>query len=330
MTVPATRVLTCRDVHTLLDMESCIDAVERAFRLHATNATLEPAVLGTHVPGGGFHVKVAGLLGERPLYAAKVNANFPRNPSENGLPTIQGVLALYDATNGILLALMDSSEITALRTAAASAVAAKYLSRADAHVVTIIGCGVQARPHVRAMHAVRRVDQVFACDVDTARATAFARDVEAMGIATSVVSDYRAAVRASDIVVTCTPARAPLLAAGDLPNGSFLAAVGADHENKQELAPALMAESVVVVDLMEQCAAMGELHHALDADVMSRFDVRGDLAGLVSGRYVGRQSDDEVLIFDSTGTALQDVAAASVAYERACTTGAGVELRFTD
>ena len=325
----STILLTKSDVQSLLGMASCIEAVENAFRLHAAHATMGPGVLGTHVSSGGFHVKAAGINGGRPYYAAKVNANFPENPIARGLPTIQGLLVLFDATDGTPLAVMDSIEITCLRTAAASAVAAKYLSRDDARVLTIIGCGAQAMPHVRALRAVRPLAQLFAYDVDVARAAPLVLLAKADGIAASTVTDYRAAVLASDVVVTCTPGRVPLLTSGDLPAGVFVAAVGADSEHKRELDPLLLAESVVVVDILEQCAAIGELHHALKAGVLTRDDVRGDLAGLVSGKFVGRRSRDERIIFDSTGTALQDVAAAAIVYERALRAGVGTALQFS-
>jgi ornithine cyclodeaminase/alanine dehydrogenase-like protein (mu-crystallin family) len=320
------RVLSRDNVRELLDVPTCIAAVEAAFRLHAEGASMGPGVLGTHVVGGGFHVKAAGISGSRAYYAAKVNANFPDNPRSRGLPTIQGVIALFDATNGLPLAILDSIEITCLRTAASSAVAAKYLSRDDARVLTIIGCGAQGLPHVRALGAVRALKHVFLHDIDGERATALMKDVEAIGISAEVTTDYRAAVSASDMIVTCTPGRAELLGRGDLASGTFLAAVGADSENKRELDPQLLADSVVVVDILEQCASIGELHHALEAGVMTRDDVRGELAGLVSGAFVGRQSRDEIAIFDSTGTALQDVAAAAVVYERACEVGAGTDF----
>lgn len=324
------RFLSRHDVRALLDVTSCIEAVEAAFRLHAAGASIGPGVLATHVNGGGFHVKAAGLAGKRAYYAAKVNGNFPDNPRSQNLPTIQGVITLFDATNGTPLAIMDSIEITCLRTAAASAIAAKYLSRDDAQVLTIIGCGAQALPHVRALSAVRSLRRVFAYDIDDGRVAALVRDAEQSGIEITVAADYHAAVRASDMVVTCTPGRMPLLTRGDLPDGAFLAAVGADSEDKRELDPSLLADSAVVVDILEQCATIGELHHALAAGVLTRDDVRGDLASLVSGQFAGRRSRHERVIFDSTGTALQDVAAAAVVYERACNVGAGTELQVSE
>src|SRR5919206_2021134 len=150
-----TVLLTRGDVRALLDMDACIDAVERAFRAHAEGHAVASGVLGAHVDGGGFHVKTAGLSSTvRGYFAAKVNANFPGNRERHGLPTIQGVIALFDGGNGRLLALLDSAEITSVRTAAATAVAARYLARPDSAVAGVCGCGVQGRAQLRALTRV--------------------------------------------------------------------------------------------------------------------------------------------------------------------------------
>src|SRR4029453_17375598 len=125
-------VLSRADVLELLSLRDCIDAVERAFRLHAEGRTLGPGVLSVPATDGGFHIKAAGLIGDRSYFAAKTNANFPGNPRRFGLPTIQGVVVLADAENGELLAVIESGSVTALRTGAATGVAAKYLPRTDA------------------------------------------------------------------------------------------------------------------------------------------------------------------------------------------------------
>jgi len=326
-----TRLLSQRDIVRLVDMESCIDVVERAFRLHGNGNTTRPGVLGTHVDGGGFHVKTAGVAGDRFYFAAKVNANFPANPHLRGLPTIQGALLLFDATTGSPLAIMDSIEITRLRTAAASAMAAKHLSRADSRVMTIVGCGAQAAAHVRALAAVRRLERILAFDTDSARVSSLAERMRSRDrIYVTPVDDYRRAMMESDIVVTCTPARAPIVGSGDLPPGVFLAAVGADSEDKQEIDVHALAECVVIADIVEQCATIGELHHALDAGVMTLADVRADLAGVVSGTRAGRLSQTERVIFDSTGTALQDFAVAALAYESACEQDVGISITLAD
>lgn len=320
-----TLVLTATDVRARLTAAACMDAVELAFRRLGSGDVIPPAVLGTHVAGGGFHVKTAGIRAQRLYYAAKINANFPANPAARGLPTIQGVIALFDAESGEVLALMDSIEITGLRTAAASAVAARHLAAPAASRLTIIGCGTQGLHHARALLHVRPIEHVRLADQDRGAAERLAALLTTeSAVHVEVVEDHRAASRDSDIVVTCTPGRVPILDRGDLPAGGFVAAVGADSEEKQEITPAAMARCAVVVDILEQCATIGELHHAIAAGVMSRDDVRADLAAVVSGRADGGFAPGETVLFDSTGTALADVAAAALVYERALMTGATV------
>ena len=323
----STLVLTRGDVSRVLGVRECIDAVERAFQLQGDGTTVPAGVLAAHVQGGGFHVKTAGLLEGRPIFVTKVNANFPGNPSRFGLPTIQGVVALFDAERGLLLALLDSAVITSLRTAAASAVAAKYLAREDASVVTVCGCGEQGRSQLRALAAVRPLRLAHAFDADAGVAERYAAEMSSeLGIDVIVAGDLAAASRRSDIIVTCTTARRWILGRAHVAAGAFIAAVGADAPDKQEIEPALMAESGVVVDVLEQCERMGDLRHAIAAEAMTRDDVAADLAEVVSGRKPGRRRHDDVMIFDSTGTALQDAAAAGLAYERAIAAGIGVAL----
>jgi ornithine cyclodeaminase/alanine dehydrogenase-like protein (mu-crystallin family) len=291
---------------------------------------LEPGVLGTHVAGGGFHVKTSGVTSSRRHFAAKINANFPGNRQLNGLPTIQGVIALFDASDGRLLSLMDSVEITALRTAAATAVAAEMLARREARAVTIIGCGVQGRSQLLALSRIRTLSRVTAYDADSRIADEYAREMSSViDCSVEAAGDYRAAARESDIIVTCTPARSPVLGRTDVREGTFIAAVGSDNGDKQELDPALLASSKVVVDVLEQCATIGELNHAILAGVMRREDAYAELTDIVSGRRPARESEAEVVVFDSTGTALEDVAAASLVYERALAAGAGLRITLT-
>ena len=320
-----TLLLRRTDVASVLDLRSCIRAVAEGLRLHAEGRSLAPKTLGLHGDGHGtFHVKAAGLPLDPPVVAIKVNANFPSNPARNGLPTIQGVISLFDAEDGRVLALLDSMEVTALRTGAATAVAARSLARADAATAAICGCGRQGRIQLLALHEVRPLREVRVWDIDPSRAAAFAREMERdLGIGVTPSPTPAAATRGADLVATCTPSREPFLHPGDVAPGAFVAAVGADNEHKQELAAGLVAAARLVVDDVGQCQAMGELHHAVAAGLMSAADVHAELADLVAGRRPGRTSDDEVFVFDSTGVALWDVAAAAEAYRVACRTGVG-------
>ena len=277
-----------------------------------------------------FHIKTAALGSKPGYFAAKINANFPGNPDRHGLPTIQGVIGLFDTSNGQVLALLDSIEITTLRTAAASAVATRHLAHANAAIVAICGCGNQGRAHLRALLQVRKLQRVLAYDRDPARAGQFANEMaRELSIDITATENLAEAVRSADICVTCTPARQPLIGADHLRPGQFFAAVGADSEEKQEFRPEALSRALVVADIVTQAASIGELHHAIAAGLMTAADVHADLGQVVTGKRPGRTSDDQIFIFDSTGTALQDVAAAAMVYERALQAGRGRMLSLT-
>jgi alanine dehydrogenase len=315
-----TRLLTRNDVAAVLTPADCLRAVEEAFRSYGEGRGAEPKSVGFHAPDGTFHIKAAMA----DVLATKINANFPGNPSAHRLPTIQGVIVVMDCRRGTTLAILDSTLITALRTAAATAVAAKYLARPNARKLAVIGCGIQGRASVDALRAVRPIDEVLAYDIDAACADLFAREV----MNARAVRTVDEAVHTADIVVTCTPARTPILDAHHLHPGLFIAAVGADNPEKQELTPALLAQTRIVADILEQAAAMGDLHHALQSGAVRREDVHGELAAVICGRVPGRTSDDEIFVFDSTGTALQDVAVSSLAVTRAFERSQGMEISF--
>jgi alanine dehydrogenase len=324
-------ILGRRDVLDLLTLPDCIGAVEQAFRLHGEGRTLGPGVLSVPAPAGGFHVKAAGLVGERSYFAAKTNANFPENPRRFALPTIQGTIVLADASTGAPLAIVESGSVTALRTGAATAVAAKYLARPDARTATIVGCGVQGEIQLTALAAVLPLRRAWVLDTDHAQAERLAaRATSSLGLPVEAAKDLGAALRESDVCVTCTPARRALVTAAAVAPGTFIAAVGADNRGKQELEPSLVASATLVVDVLEQCAEIGELQHALAAGLMTREQVHAELADVVVGRRPGRRRADEITIFDSSGTALQDVAAAVAVYEKAQARGRGTEVRLDD
>jgi len=307
------RVFSDQEVECLLPITDCIEAVEQAFRLHAEGRSVAPRVFGLPGHGGGVHAKGAGLELDRLYLAVKLNSNFPDNPQRHGLPTIQGVLALFDGADGRLLALMASGALTAIRTGAATAVAARHLARPEAAVATIVGCGVQAPWQLRALAAVLPLRTVHAVDLDTARAETFARTMSSeLGLEATSSRALAEAVAASDVLIACTTARSPVILDTHVRPGTFVAAVGADNEHKQEVEPALLGRATVVADASAQAATGGELHWAIAAGLLRLEDVHAELADVVAGRRPGRRTADEITLFDSTGVALEDVAAAVV------------------
>jgi alanine dehydrogenase len=331
MELTETLLLTGRNVAELLTIEECIAAVESAFKLHAEGKTLPPKVLGLHTENGGFHIKAGIMRFERTYFAAKVNANFPGNSKQHSLPTIQGIIIVCDGSNGRLLALMDSIEITIIRTGAATAVAAKYLALPDTKIATICGCGNQGRISLKALMKVRDLEKVFAFDIDNAQAEKFAQEFsKEIDVIPITATEVETSLRNSQIVVTCTPSRQPFIHADDIMPGTFIAAVGADSEEKQELFSDLFVTNKIVVDLAEQSATIGELHHAIDQKKITVTGIHAELGMIIAGKRPGRESDKEIIIFDSTGIALQDVAAASIVYEKALAYGIGTKLNFAE
>ena len=331
MSPQKTLLLRRKEIAGLLSLDECIAAIEQAFRLHAEGRTLPPEILSIPARGGGFHIKAAGLERERLYFAAKINGNFFQNSTRFGMPNIQGIILLCDGENGYPLALMDSIEITILRTGAATAVAAKRLARPDSSAATICGCGNQGRVQLRALTRVLPLERAYAFDTDESRARCFASELsEELGIEVHAVGELAAAVRRSDIAVTCTPARQFFLRREHVAPGMFVAAVGADSAEKQELDPALVGSSKIVVDSLEQCTRIGELHHALEKGVVTRTAVHGELGEVVVGQKPGRISPEEIILFDSTGIALEDVAAAAIVYEKAAHGGKGVAFDFAE
>ena len=320
-----TLLLGQADVYRVLTPELCIEAVAHAFAAHARGEVPEPGILGMHHGRGSFHVKAGFLAVDgRSYFAAKLNGNFPGNPAKD-LPTIRGAVILSDAQDGAPLAILDSMSITALRTAAASAVAVKHLARGECDTALICGCGGQAKAQLEALLCVRSPRRIFAYDTDSARSAAFAR---ASVVPVSATSELAEAARASDIIVTCTTAKRYFLTRAMVRPGAFIAAVGADSEDKQEIEPRLLAEAKVVTDMTEQARRIGELHHALDAGAMTLDAVHAQLGEVLAGLRPGRASDKETIVFDSTGTGLQDVAAAIAAYRAALTRQAGTSWRL--
>ncbi len=297
--------------------------------MHGEGSVADPAIAGVHVPDGGFHMKAGALQVHRPYFAAKTNANFMNNRSRYGLPTIQGTVVLHDAANGFPLAVMDSIEISIQRTGAATAVAAKFLARSESAVVAVAGCGAQGHVQLRALATVLPLDRAMVWDIESSRAKQMAATLaRELDIQIDVVADFTRAAQDADVCVTCTPSMAYILGPQSVRPGTFVAGVGVDNPHKREIEPRLLAESTVVVDVLDQCATIGDLHHAVEAGLMTRESVHAELGAIVAGRSAGRSTADEVIVFDSTGMALQDVAAAIVVYERSLDAGVGTWVDF--
>jgi ornithine cyclodeaminase/alanine dehydrogenase-like protein (mu-crystallin family) len=296
------------------------------YRALASNPDDKGRALGFALAGGSLHVKAGLLPGSREAFAAKVNVNLPGNPERHGLPTIQGVVMLVDTLHGRPLALMESMTLTALRTAATAALAARHGARLGSRRLAVIGCGAQAPYQVAALRQLFPLQEIRFNDLDRRRAELLAQEAAATGLASIVTESAATAVEGADICVTCTTSKTAVLTDALPLRGAFVAAMGADNPEKHEVDPLLLARARILVDDAEACAGGGDLGHALRAGVLRREAVHADLAELAAGTKRGRLSDDELVIFDSTGSGVQDVAAAWAAYNAAQERGVG--LRF--
>lgn len=330
MTANNTLILNRQDIVRCMQLGDYISAVEDAFRLCSGARMSVPDVVHIPAPDGAFHVKSAAFVGAPSYVAVKVNGNFPQNPRRNGLPTIQGAIVLCDGRDGTLLAVLDSAEVTAMRTGAATAVAAKYLAPQDTSTATLIGCGIQGRVQLLSLNQVLPLRTVYVFDSDRERTTRFAERMGALtGVEVLPVNDFAEATPVSQVIVTCTPSRSPFLQPHHVSQGTFIAAVGADNHDKHEISSELMAGARVVADVLDQCVQIGDLHHALQEGAMTRDDVVAELGDIVAGSVHPGLEEDDVVVFDSTGSAIQDVAAAGIIYERARAVRSGVPVEFS-
>lgn len=319
-------ILSRREVARLMDYAGYVDAVEAAFRAAIDGRAVAPPAAAIHLPEGSFHAKGAALLGDPASVAIKLNGNFPNNRAANGLPTVQGVIYLADANNGRPLAVMDSIEITINRTGAATTLAARHLARPESKIATICGAGVQGRIQARAIAAAFKLQRLNVWDIRPDAARALATDLSGELKIDVRAADSLECARDSDVIVTCTSSRQAFLTPELVRPGTFIAAVGADNSDKQEIDPRLYAASLTVVDSLEQAVEIGDLHHALAAGAVDRDHVHATLGEIIAGLRPGRGDADAITLFDSTGMGLQDVAAATEIYRRACQAGVGTRL----
>lgn len=297
-----------------------VAAIREAFRADGRGRTSVPPVINLPIPGtrGEFHVKTAWVDGTG-VVAVKVASGFYDNAAR-GLPTGSGLMALFDASTGMPVALLfDNGFLTDIRTGAAGAVAAEHLARRDATTVGVIGSGVQARHQARCLRVVRPFTRLVAWSPDEEGLPRYCREMrDELGVDAAPAADPRAVCEAADIVITVTPAREAIVKAAWLRPGQHVTAVGADTPGKQELEAACLGRAdMVVVDRLSQCAAFGELAHALAAGILTEERVWAQLGAVVAGLRPGRTRDDQITICDLTGVGFQDTAIAALAWSRA-------------
>lgn len=325
--MPRIRILSEADLRACVSLDlSAVDCVESCFRALATKDVVMPPILrlDIHEHNGEADVKTAYVPGLE-SFAIKISPGFFDNP-KLGLPSTNGLMVLFSAKTGLVEAvLLDNGYLTDVRTAAAGAVAAKHLSRPNAKRAGVMGSGMQARLQMAALKLVRPIESILVWARDGDKATDLAGQLAAdLEIEAKATEDREVLVRESDIVVTTTPSRAPLLEAGWLHPGLHLTAMGSDAEHKNEIAPeALVQTDLYVCDRQSQCQVLGELHHAIDAGLITADSVQTELGQIIAGQVGGRSGADQITLCDLTGTGVQDTAIATLAHQRAEAAGLG-------
>jgi len=312
-------ILTRKEVESCLSMKRTIEAVRDAYMAFANGRVQMPPVmhLDVHKHNGEVDIK-SGFVEDFELIGTKIASGYYDN-HKLGLPPGMAVIVLLDLKTSMPLAIMDGSYITAYRTGAAGAVAASVLARKESSKVGVIGAGTQGRMQVLALNELFKLEEIRVWDIDERMASRYATEMSTLlGIGVQNLSNRENVVRGSDIVVTVTPSKKPLVEVNWIEKGMHINAIGADGPGKQEHDPAIVRlADKIVVDSFSQCRRIGEIQHAISQGLISDHDIYAEIGEILLGKKPGRESDDEITFFDSTGLAAQDIAAAHVVLKAA-------------
>jgi alanine dehydrogenase len=316
-----TLLLDPEDVAASTAMPEVIDAVEEAFSAYARGDTQMPAKSYIDLPqyNGDFRSMPAYIeTDEWEAAGVKWVNSHADNPENHDLPTVMGTMIYSDPETAYPLALLDGTTLTRLRTGAAAAVATRHFAREDATSLGLVGAGIQAYTQLEAIAEVRDIQRVVVSDVDEEAIAAF---TERFGDAYDVREGSIEDAATCDVVSTTTPVREPIVdTAGER---THVNAMGADAPGKHEIADAVLQQATIVIDDYEQCTHSGEINVPWSEGMLDDNDLHGELGDVVAGQIDGRTTADGVTVFDSTGLAIQDVAAAHVIYEDAADSDAG-------
>ena len=322
-------VMTGSQVMQVLDMDLALAAVEEAFRAYGEGRVNMPPKAYLTLEHGDFRAMYGEIfLAQDHICGLKWVNVHPGNPAK-GLLTVMAKILLNDPDTGLEFADLDGTHITDYRTGAAGGVAVRYLARADATRLGLIGAGAQARTQVAAIIKVRSIREIVVFDRHREHSEAFAAEVAAAyGVKARAVTEVGEAVIGQDIVVTTTPSRTPVVQREWVSPGTHINAIGADAAGKQELDPAILTAAKVVVDDWAQASHSGEINVALVRNELTPEQIYGSLGEIVAGKKPGRVAPEEITVFDSTGLIIQDLALGQAVYRRARERGLGEEKDF--
>jgi ornithine cyclodeaminase/alanine dehydrogenase len=326
-----TLLLKKEEVSKLICMKDVIAAVEEAYRAYNSGQVVQPDYMSIHLPAprGEIDFKL-GYYQVSDLISMKVSSGgFAGNPAEHGLPGGMGTILLFDAKSGALICVMDGSLITGLRTGACGAVSVRALARRDAKTITSIGTGNQARMQIRAIREDMQIEEIHAWDSSAESLSGYKADIErAFGIPVVMARSKQEAVEQADILITTTRGTGSLVKAAWVKPGTHIVAIGTDQRGKQEFEPEIFRNARIVNDSIAQCTDKGETWHALDKNIIVKEDIHAEIGEILMGKRPGRESDEEITIFDSTGMAIQDNTTAGRIYRNAAEQHVGTFFSF--
>ncbi len=328
-----TLLLKKEEVGHLIDVQETIEAVEEAYKTYSAGRVQQPGYAGIHFPSprGEIDFKVAYCQSNEIVSMKASSGGFTENSGKYGIPGGMGTILLFDARTCALICVMEGSLITGLRTGASGAVSVKSLARSNSKVITSIGIGNQARMQIRAISQVMEIEKVYAWNRSDDALIMFKHDIEKeFGIPVIISETKQAAVEKADILVMTTRGKGSLVEADWIKPGTHIIAIGADQQGKQELEPEIFRNAKIVVDSMTQCISKGETWNPLNKGIISEVDIYAEIGDILIKNKKGRENDEEITIFDSTGMAIQDNITAEKIYNNAIEKGIGSYFDFLD
>jgi len=325
-------ILSQNEVKSCLPMSEAIRAVREAYIAFAKGRVKMPPVMHLDVSQYNGEVDIkSGYIEDLGLIGTKIASGFYEN-YKLGLPPGIAVIILMDLKTSIPVAIMDGTYVTAYRTGAAGAVAAKVLARKDSKKIGVVGAGTQARMQILALQEVFSLKEIKVWDINKTSRDRYVEEMsEQLKIPIEPVEEVKDAVIEADIIVTVTPSRKALVMEKWIQEGVHINAIGADGPGKQELDPLIVKRAdKVVVDSLNQCRIIGEIQHALADGLIVEDDVYAEIGQILIGEKKGRETNKEITLFDATGLAAQDIAAANIVFKQAKEKGIGRVVSLLD
>ena len=327
-----TLLLKQSEIKELIEMKEIIESVETAYTVHATRNVQMPAkkYLFFKKYNGDLRIMPAFIKNMDEAGVKCVNVH-PENPVKYDLPTVMGLIQLFDPKSGFPLSVMDGTWITNMRTGAAAGVGTKYLARKDSKTLGIIGAGKQAFTQLMALKEVMDIEHAHVfCRTCSSRENFADMARKRFDIDINAVSTAEEAVKNMDVVVTVTPANKPVLKTEWITEGTHINAMGADAPGKQELEVGILQKARIFIDCWEQARHSGEINVPVHEGIINRKSISSKIGDVIIGKAEGRISDEDITVFDSTGLAVQDMVTGWKVYEEAVKKGVGTVINFLD